>query len=217
MSKNTNIWNNYTSHLTGTTGTDITLLRRIARGRVLDVGCGIGGHLACLNSASIELRVGVDPGFSGLIKGRRLFPDINFVNSSGYALPFQDQTFDLVICIDVIEHVASPDELLKEIYRVLRTRGTLFLQTPNYPAKRFFDIWHWLRRTRRTASDDSTHVTKLNASRLIGLVRRAGFAVQLTKARNLPFEKYFPWIQKFKTYSAMFPFTQKIIVIGQKT
>lgn len=216
MNKNINVWDNYTSHLTGTTGTDITLLRRIARGRVLDVGCGIGGHLARLNSASIELRVGVDPGLSGLIKGKKLFPDIYFVNANGYALPFQAHSFDLVICIDVIEHVEQPEDLLKEIHRVLKPEGAMFLQTPNYPTKRFYDIWHWLRKTRKTLLDDPTHVTKLNASRLTNLVRRAGFTVQIIKARNLPFEKYLPWIQRFKSYKVAFPFAQKIILIGKK-
>jgi 2-polyprenyl-3-methyl-5-hydroxy-6-metoxy-1,4-benzoquinol methylase len=54
------------------------------------------------------------------------------VTESGKPLPYADSTFDLVVSMDVIEHVADPASWLHEALRVLRPSGTLFLTTPNY-------------------------------------------------------------------------------------
>ena len=48
-------------------------------------------------------------------------------------LPFDDETFDLVICNHVLEHVYDEEKALKEIYRVLRERGSAILQVPISP------------------------------------------------------------------------------------
>ncbi len=50
----------------------------------------------------------------------------------GEPLPYADATFDLVVSMDVVEHVADPEPWLREAFRVLRPKGTLFLTTPNY-------------------------------------------------------------------------------------
>ena len=141
-------WNNYTAKIQGFTATDYDLLNKTAKGVVLDVGCGLGGHLARLNTAS--LRVGIDPGLSGLKRGKKRFPENIFICANAYRLPFLNDTFDTVICLDVIEHVDQPLELLKEIKRVLKQNGLLFLQKPNYPIKRIYDFWHWVRKSRKT-------------------------------------------------------------------
>jgi SAM-dependent methyltransferase len=46
-------------------------------------------------------------------------------------LEFSDATFDMVFCSEVIEHMVNPENLVKEIYRVLRPEGKLLLSTPN--------------------------------------------------------------------------------------
>jgi SAM-dependent methyltransferase len=50
----------------------------------------------------------------------------------GEPLPYADAAFDLVVSMDVVEHVAQPEPWLREAFRVLRPSGTLFLTTPNY-------------------------------------------------------------------------------------
>ena len=46
-------------------------------------------------------------------------------------LPFKNEFFDVVTCLEVIEHLHNPDNLIKEIYRVLKPGGVLILSTPN--------------------------------------------------------------------------------------
>lgn len=52
------------------------------------------------------------------------------------ALPFEDNTFDAVLCDWVLEHVASPNKFLREVYRVLKKGGAFFFRTPN--------SWHYV-------------------------------------------------------------------------
>jgi SAM-dependent methyltransferase len=57
-------------------------------------------------------------------------PEYTFVNME-HLLPFEDATFDAVICLEGIEHVISPDQLVKEICRVVRPDGFIIISLPN--------------------------------------------------------------------------------------
>jgi ubiquinone/menaquinone biosynthesis C-methylase UbiE len=101
----------------------------------LDIGCGDGVMLykAILSGGRV---VGVDLAHKGLslaqeqIKARvKQLPQL--VNTSCYQLPFADRTFDYVLSIEVIEHLAKPDQYLCEIKRVLRPGGMVILTTPH--------------------------------------------------------------------------------------
>jgi len=54
-------------------------------------------------------------------------------------LPFADETFDIVISCETIEHVHEPEVAVRELTRVLKTHGTLYLTTPNY--FNLFGLW----------------------------------------------------------------------------
>jgi SAM-dependent methyltransferase len=54
------------------------------------------------------------------------------VAAKGQPLPYPNDTFDLIVSMDVIEHVPDPEPWVREALRVLRPSGVLFLTTPNY-------------------------------------------------------------------------------------
>ena len=97
--------------------------------QALDVGCG--GGLLAEEFARLGCQVtGIDPSELSLATARaharQSGLDIVYRVGVGEALPFADETFDLVYCCDVLEHVNDLAQVIAESSRVLR-RGGLFL------------------------------------------------------------------------------------------
>lgn len=103
-------------------------------GRVLDFGCG-DGALAGVLHHQLGLQItGVDTSEKGLELARQMFGQRGFEGEfrliAGYDSGFQDATFDIVVCSEVIEHVDSPSKMLEEMWRVLVPGGKLIITTP---------------------------------------------------------------------------------------
>ena len=94
---------------------------------VLDAGCG-GGRLFTYDlRGRASLVVGVD-----LTSDVAQNPNIDApLRASLAALPFASETFDLVICKHVLEHLEAPASAFRELARVLRPQGQLLILTPN--------------------------------------------------------------------------------------
>ena len=105
-------------------------------GPVLDAGCG-GGGVAVSFAEESPFAVGLDLVDRFTNAGERLaaergIENVCFVQGDGIALPFKSDYFELVLSHSVIEHVDSPEDYLRECFRVLRPGGVLFLSTPPY-------------------------------------------------------------------------------------
>lgn len=105
--------------------------------RALDVGCG-GGHWGQRLSTLLPkgARVtGVDhePGFLDAARARaeRFEHAFDYVEGAAEALPFDDDTFDLVTCQTVLIHVADAERALREMIRVTRPGGLIVLAEPD--------------------------------------------------------------------------------------
>jgi methionine biosynthesis protein MetW len=109
-------------------------------GRVLDIGCGDGRFCTLARNRCTAI-VGVDCALKALgIARQRNIPVVQS-NFGEHKLPFADASFDVVTCLDVIEHIFDPFFLLKEINRVLKPGGELILTTPNLRyIKHVFDL-----------------------------------------------------------------------------
>ena len=75
--------------------------------------------------------VGIDADEETVARARDDYPGPTFVAGDVCALPFPDSSFDAAVCFEVIEHVADPAALVRELARVLRPGGTLAISTPN--------------------------------------------------------------------------------------
>ena len=107
--------------------------------RILEVGSGPGFLSMAMAIQFEDAKVfGVEPEKSGvdlansLSKELTLERQVTFQCGQGEALPFDDNTFDLVICHTVIEHVGNVEKVISEISRVLSPNGRLHLEAPNY-------------------------------------------------------------------------------------
>ncbi|MDX2053357.1 MAG: class I SAM-dependent methyltransferase [Polyangiaceae bacterium] len=92
-------------------------------------------------------------------------------------LPYQDDSFDVVVSMDVVEHVPEPLPWLAETLRVLKPGGVLFLTTPNYASASLRIIENTaLEAIARVQgfSRKELHPTKLNSQKLKDLLRQVG-------------------------------------------
>jgi len=96
--------------------------------RVLDLGCGRGGVVELL-WRDVKLAAGLDPDSPSLSEYRT--PGMPVVRGVGEHLPFVDDSFDLIVCVWVLEHLRDPGATLREVRRVLRAGGHFVFVTPN--------------------------------------------------------------------------------------
>jgi methionine biosynthesis protein MetW len=97
--------------------------------RILEVGCGNGRLLKLLQVAN-EV-VGVDASEDGIVACVERGIEGHCMDPSSEPLPFADESFDVVICLESMEHLMSPYYALMEMRRVLKTGGTLICSVPN--------------------------------------------------------------------------------------
>ena len=107
-----------------------SLLRRLGAvrpigtdARILEVGSGVTGHIFFLDAKE---RVGIDPLADHF---RPLFPwhkGIHTIAAAGEALPFPDDSFDLVMSDNVVDHAEDPARIAEEMVRVLAPGGLLY-------------------------------------------------------------------------------------------
>ena len=124
-------------HLLGDTPEHYWYLEHLAPGAtLLDVGCGNGMHTlkAARRCADVA---GVDADLASLGVGLRTAQRLGMTNVAFVAanveegLPIAPARFDMVLCLDLLEHVHKRDLVLTEIRRVLKPAGVLLLAVPN--------------------------------------------------------------------------------------
>ena len=98
---------------------------KAATGQLLDVGAGESPWRDLMPSVVEYVAVDIDssPEF-----GMKRHSDMQYYD--GVRLPFADNSFDVILCTEVLEHVRDPASFLKDLNRVLRRGGTLILTVP---------------------------------------------------------------------------------------
>jgi ubiquinone/menaquinone biosynthesis C-methylase UbiE len=87
--------------------------------RYLDMGCGGGWIMESLiPELKPSLSVGLDISSTRLMEAQRRNPNSLFLQTPVENVPIPDNSFDLITCLDVIEHIKRPDKLLREANRL---------------------------------------------------------------------------------------------------
>lgn len=131
---------------------------------ILDVGCGSGIISSeCINRG--HRVVGFDLGRNFVKTCNQMFktPKSFFIPGDAESIPFADNTFDVVICTEVIEHLLDPQKTISEFYRVLKPNGTLLLSTPkkSFFWKHMFKVWEAFRRKQLEAYHTSFYIHEM--------------------------------------------------------
>lgn len=114
--------------------------------RCLDVGCGTGNSYARgLQERGVSY-VGVDISPQAVQAARAAGLDARVIADAA-GLPFADASFDLALCVEVLEHLFAPQRATEEIRRVLRPGGRLVVSAPNVAywrmrANLVFGLWN---------------------------------------------------------------------------
>lgn len=114
--------------------------------RLLDLGCGIGLTLSIVSQV-FPNSVGCDIDRDAIKATKAILKEVGVkipvILYDGKLLPFKDNSFDIVISIEVIEHAENPDLMLKEIRRILKPDGILHITTANkwWPREPHFKLF----------------------------------------------------------------------------
>jgi len=97
--------------------------------RILDYGCGRAGYLSYFHDRGITISGAEIAGY--LVDACRTNGlDVHKVDDFSH-IPFKDETFNVVYLMQVFEHLRDPNLFMKELVRILKGDGTLYLALPN--------------------------------------------------------------------------------------
>jgi len=97
---------------------------------VLELGCGAGNLASFLQTQGISM-IASDISQTAVEHARKLYPSVEFRAHSAEELPYEDNSFDIVMSFDVLEHLPNVDRHLNEVRCVLKAGGYYLFQTPN--------------------------------------------------------------------------------------
>jgi SAM-dependent methyltransferase len=153
--------------LAGVAG-ELAVIAAIPPGRILDVGCGPGFLLSAIGDGWEKHGVEVS---EVAAEHARAHGRIHYGILANAAYP--DGHFDVVVLHHVIEHVADPSSLVREVRRVLAPHGVFILGTPNFDsgcARRYGEKYRLLH--------DKTHVTLFSDDSMRRCLRDHGFCIE---------------------------------------
>lgn len=162
----------------------ISFANKLEPNSILDVGCGEGFTLNKLhNEHFCDKLEGIDNSDEAIKIGKKLFPDIKLNKADIYKLPYNKDSFDLVISTEVLEHLENPEKALSEILRV--AKKYVLLSVPNEP---FFMLSNFLRgKNFKAFGNDPGHINHWTVFSFIKFLKAKKIEV---KKMKLPF----PWI-----------------------
>jgi glycosyltransferase involved in cell wall biosynthesis len=155
--------------------------------KVLDIGCGKGLLLPFLLKKRCEV-IGIDVlTLQNVDKGFAAYHQLNLEHKPN--IPYPDESFEVIILADFIEHIRNADVLLAEVRRVLKHEGRVIISSGNVALwlYRMFLLCGSFPYTRKGILDE-THVHLYTLSNLCQLMRRTGYKILKERVTPIPFE-----------------------------
>jgi glycosyltransferase involved in cell wall biosynthesis len=149
---------------------------------ILDIGCDGGLFTSKITGKIGGPAVGIDIDRSHLAHAWETY-SLTVLQADAHSLPFKDNTFDLVTCLEVLEHVPQPAKVIQEGYRCLKNSGQFIILVPheNWLFKLIWFFW--------TASFGKTwegkHVQHFDQKNLTALLEGKGLKVTEVVSFNL--------------------------------
>ncbi|MCX5701426.1 MAG: class I SAM-dependent methyltransferase [Candidatus Omnitrophica bacterium] len=135
--------------------------------KILDLGSGDGFKTSWLSKRNDV--IGIDLSLNNIELARKRFPRLDFRIMDATSLKFEQDFFDQVFAFDILEHVDNLEAVIKEIKRVLKPEGELFVNIPYWKSEQ------WLNKVRPTYLEDMHHVRIFVENEIEDLFRATGF------------------------------------------
>ncbi|HMP84730.1 MAG TPA: glycosyltransferase [Verrucomicrobiota bacterium] len=171
---------------------EIQRYRGSRAGTLLEVGCGDGEFLAAAESAGWNV-TGIEYSEDACEKARRRLKNGSVTRGELNHVALEPEQFDLCVLSDVLEHVRSPGALLREIHRVLKPGGTLFVATPSldsWSARFLRQKWMEFKPEHLTYFDSQTLQTALFRSGFRNVIVQPGWKVLNLEYIRRHFERF---------------------------
>lgn len=131
--------------------------------QILEMGCGTGGNLSLLSQYGEVYGVELDDFAINYALKRHIAPVLT--GSLPHDIPYEDGFFDLIVLLDVLEHVEEDGLSLVQLYKKLKPGGYLLITVPAFPA-----LW--------SAHDDAHHhKRRYTLKTLAPIVREAHYNI----------------------------------------
>jgi 2-polyprenyl-3-methyl-5-hydroxy-6-metoxy-1,4-benzoquinol methylase len=142
-----------------------------------DIGGGAGEFTKIARSLGYETLL-VDGNNSSVEKESTLGQSSFHVDLNNGLAGLPNQKYDVVVCLDVIEHIVPAEQLLEEIYRILKPSGFLIISTPNFGY--LVDRLHYL--FGDEVREEGYHYRFFTKRKFIEILKNAGFTVDSTNS-----------------------------------
>jgi 2-polyprenyl-3-methyl-5-hydroxy-6-metoxy-1,4-benzoquinol methylase len=184
-------------------------------GQFLDFGAGQGDFLKSMVQSPFKFMYhGVDLMYSKVQGANWYVQDLN------KKLQFKDAQFDVVSCIEVIEHLENPRQIVRDLARVLKPDGLLILTTPNNESWR--SIVSYIFRGHFVAFTNSSypaHITALNQMDIYRILTECGFKrmeVTFTDSGAVPAMTKYSWQKLSFGLLKGLRFSDNMIIVAQR-
>ncbi len=157
--------------------------------KLLDIGCSEGAFLDYLNDHNVDFNaIDIDENAISFCHERGYSDRVKHGNI--FSIPFEDETFDIVTMLDVVEHVEDDGKAMKEAMRVCRKDGLLLFILPAYQ-------WLW------SSNDVAYHHKKRYSKKMVlDLISRSGLKIESISFFNM---LLFPVFVIATFYKKVFP------------
>jgi len=132
--------------------------------KILDFGCGPGSTINVLKKFGTTYGIDIEPRAIKYCREKGI-KNVLLVKQNK-KLPFKNATFDLIACLDVLEHIKNDSSTLNEFSRILNNNGVVIITVPS-----FHFLWGEL-------DIRSHHVRRYNRKELINKLENSGFKIQ---------------------------------------
>jgi ubiquinone/menaquinone biosynthesis C-methylase UbiE len=157
---------------------------------LLNVGCGIGAFSYYVEQEFGEARpVSLDMSSNSLKTGKKQYNLSLPVKANALCLPFRDRTFDVILMMEIIEHIREQEQFLSEASRAVKDGGYLIVTTSPIKSDIFYTMAYWIKGkelfgfSKRRASRE--HVAEQHPEQLKKNLEKTGFKVLKMKYWNV--------------------------------